>query len=151
MRSFIEWLRTLPGRHADRMDDATVRHHINSVSNLFRRARAEGWVPKGHDPAGDLLEKPVGHPAEPLWFEVPEAALYLAAARKSSADPTATGQPPVPFGYELVATLLLTGGRQDEVLGLEISDVDLKRKTSTFRPNTWRRLKTAKSHRTVPL
>ncbi len=50
----------------------------------------------------------------------------------------------------MIATYLLTGGRQDEVLGLEISDVDLERKTLTFRPNEWRRLKTAKSHRTVP-
>jgi integrase len=57
----------------------------------------------------------------------------------------------VPFGYELVATFLLSGGRQDEVLGLEVSDVDFKRDTLTFRPNQWRRLKTEKSHRTVPL
>lgn len=55
------------------------------------------------------------------------------------------------FGYELVATFLLTGGRQDEVLGLEVPDVDFERKRITFRPNAWRRLKTATSHRTVPL
>jgi integrase len=46
---------------------------------------------------------------------------------------------------------LLTGGRHDEVLGLEIPDIDFDRKTVTFRPNQWRRLKTKKSHRTIPL
>ena len=38
-----------------------------------------------------------------------------------------------------------------EVLGLEVDDVSLERKTVTFRPNRWRRLKTKRSHRTVPL
>ncbi len=37
------------------------------------------------------------------------------------------------------------------MLGLEASDVSFDRKTVTFRPNKWRRLKTKKSHRTVPL
>jgi integrase len=133
------------------LSEGTVRHHLNALSNLYARARSEGWVTTGYDPVGDLLEKPVGDPEAPRWLEVPEAALYLAAAHHTPAGPAANGQPPVSFGYELVATFLLTGGRQDEVLGLEVSDVDLERKTVTFRPNAWRRLKTEKSHRTVPL
>jgi len=100
---------------------------------------------------GDLLEKPTANPDEPLWLDTAEAAPFLAAAEGCPAGPAATGQPPVPFGYELIATYVLSGGRQDEVLGLEVADVDLKRKTLTFRPNTWRSLKTKKSHRTVPL
>lgn len=32
-----------------------------------------------------------------------------------------------------------------------MADIDFDRKTVTFRPNAWRRLKTEKSHRTVPL
>ncbi len=151
VRQFVERLRTMPGRRGGTLDDATIRHHLNAISNMYRRARAEGWAPKGHDPVGDLLEKPRGNPDEPLWLEVSEAALYLAAAQKRPKSRAATLQQPVPFGYELIATYLLTGGRQDEVLGLEISDVDLARKTLTFRPNQWRRLKTTKSHRTVPL
>ena len=51
----------------------------------------------------------------------------------------------------LVATFLLTGGREGEVLGLEVSDVSIERKTVTFRPNQWRGLKTATSFRVVPL
>jgi len=56
-----------------------------------------------------------------------------------------------PFIYPLIATYLLTGGRESEVLGLEVGDVNFERKTIPFRPNDWRRLKTRTSHRTVPL
>jgi hypothetical protein len=41
--------------------------------------------------------------------------------------------------------------RESEVSGLELDDVSLDRKTITFRPNEWRRLKTAGSHRVVRL
>lgn len=53
--------------------------------------------------------------------------------------------------YPIVATYLLTGGRSREVLGLEVSDVSFDRKTVTFRPNEFRRIKTKARHRTVPL
>ena len=49
------------------------------------------------------------------------------------------------------ATFLLTGGRSAEVLGLELDDVSFDRRTITFRPNDWRRLKTRTSWRVVPL
>ena len=42
-------------------------------------------------------------------------------------------------------------GRARELLGLEVGDVSFDRKTITFRPNQWRRLKTATSLRAVPL
>ncbi len=57
----------------------------------------------------------------------------------------------MPFTFELLATALLTGGRPAEVLGLEVHDVNVTREQITFRPNTWRRLKTLTSHRSVPL
>lgn len=56
-----------------------------------------------------------------------------------------------PSAHPLLTAFLLTGGRQKEVLGLEVDDVSFDRKTVTFRPNQWRRLKTLTSHRTVPL
>jgi integrase len=55
------------------------------------------------------------------------------------------------LAYSVVATFLLTGGRYREVLGLELDDVSFDRKTVTFRPNRWRRLKTQTSWRVVPL
>jgi integrase len=42
-------------------------------------------------------------------------------------------------------------GGSGAVLGLELDDVSLDRGVVTFRPNAWRRLKTATSHRSVPL
>jgi len=55
------------------------------------------------------------------------------------------------FAHPLLATFLLTGGRLQEVLGLELDDVSFDRRTVTFRPNQWRGLKTRTSHRVVPL
>ena len=49
------------------------------------------------------------------------------------------------------ASDVVTGGRYREVLGLELDDVSFDRKTVTFRPNDWRRLKTQTSWRVVPL
>lgn len=53
--------------------------------------------------------------------------------------------------HAIVATMLLTGGRKAEVLGLAVEDVSFDGHTVTFRPRPWRRLKTATNHRTVPL
>jgi len=53
--------------------------------------------------------------------------------------------------YPLLTAFLLTGVREAEVVGLEVDDVSGERGTVTFRPNAWRRLKTKKSHRVVPL
>ena len=53
--------------------------------------------------------------------------------------------------YPLLATFLLTGGRKSEVLGLEVDDVSLRPGKVYVRPNEWRRLKSKRSKRTVPL
>jgi integrase len=130
----------------------TVRHYLNVLSNLYKRARAEGVVPSGYDPVGDMPEKPTARRGEARWLEVPDAALLLEAARthRPHIGPKG-GREPFPFAYELLATFLLTGGREAEVLGLEVDDVSLRRGVVTFRPNKWRRLKTITSHRSVPL
>ena len=95
-----------------------------------------------------LMDKPVGNPVEAAWLGPDEAALLLESAK--------TYRPGGPFGlsspiYPLIACFLLTGGRRAEVLGLEVDDISFNRQTVTFRPNKWRRLKTKKSHRSVPL
>jgi integrase len=53
----------------------------------------------------------------------------------------------LPFAYPLLATFLLTGGRESEILGLEVGDVSFARQTVTFRVNQHRRLKTRGSER----
>jgi integrase len=133
------------------MSASSVRHHLSCLSNLYKRARAERVVPSGYDPVGDFDEKPSPRRGEAKWLEIHDAALLLEAARTYRPDPTKGGWRPVPFAYELIATFLLSGGRESEVLGLEVDDVSLDRGVVTFRPNAWRRLKTATSHRSVPL
>ena len=77
-----------------------------------------------------------------------QGALLLEAARRYRPARADLG---MPFAHPLIAAFLLTGGRRAEVLGLEVDDVSFDRKTVTFRENEWRRLKTAGSHRVVPL
>ena len=129
----------------------TVRHHLNAVSNLYARAQAEGYVPPGYNPVAALLEKPSVRPSdEAQWLEVHEAALLLEAARLYRPKRPDLAIPPRRL-YALIATFLLTGGRESEVCGLEVEDVSFDRRTVTFRPNRWRGLKTRTSHRVVPL
>lgn len=130
------------------LSGGTRRQHLNSLSNLYRRAQAEEKVAPGYNPVAAMMDKPTAKKVAAQWLEVPTASLLLEAARtfKPKRDDIA-----VSFAYELIATALLTGGRPAEVLGLEVDDVSLARKTVTFRPNDWRRLKTLTSYRTVPL
>ena len=151
VRRWVEQLRTLPGRGGSLLRGGTVRHHLNSVSNLYRRAQSEGYVPPGYNPVAALLDKPRSEPQEAKWLEVPEAALYLEAARHVSRERSPSGRYPFAQAHPLIATFLLTGGREDEVLGLEVGDVDFDQGWVIFRPNDWRRLKTQKSARRVKL
>lgn len=133
------------------LSGGTVRQHINSLSNLFKRAESHGLVPPGYNPVRNMQEKPKANRVEAKWLEVPDAALLLESARTYRPELIHGGRKPLVFPYELIATYLLTGGREDEVLGLEINDISFDRKTVRFRPNQWRRLKTSSSSRTVPL
>src|SRR5712692_827018 len=146
IRGLVAHLRTRPNGRGATFSDANVRHHLNALSGVFTRAASEGYVLAGYNPVAALLEKPVGVPREARWLEIHDAALLLEAARTYRAP--AQGSP---LGYPLIATFLLTGARETEVYGLELDDVSLKRRTVTFRPNQWRRLKTRGSHRVVPL
>ena len=148
VRRWSEPLHTQSNGRGGTMSGGTVRHHLNCLSNLLRRAQAEGFVPPGFNPVAAMMEKPRAKPLEARWLEVHEGALLLEAARTYS---PARGDLAMPFAYPLLATFLLTGGRAREVLGLEVGDVSFDRKTVTFRPNQWRRLKTTTSLRAVPL
>ncbi|MEZ4414628.1 MAG: site-specific integrase [Gemmatimonadota bacterium] len=141
------------------LSPGSVRKYLNTLSNLYRRAQAEGAVPLGFNPVAAMLEKPVAVRREARWLEVHDAARLLEAARtqrpatvfRGRGQGGAIGPHPFLYLYALVGTFLLTGGRKAEVLGLEIEDISFARKTVTFRPNRWRRLKTATSARVVPL
>jgi integrase len=144
-----------PGRA---LSDGTIRHHLNALSNLFRRAQRRKYVPIGYNPVALLErgERPPVPKSVTSFLEVPAAALLLEAARTY---PRSKREPEMAAAHAVLATLLLTGGRKSEVLGLELGDIGFDRKTVTFRPNSWRgkdgrgrdRLKTAGSERVVPL
>lgn len=139
--------RTLAGTEGT-LGGGAIRHHLNVLSNVYKRAQSESVVGPGFNPCAALMDKPSGKREEAKWLEIHQAALLLESARTYVAKrPEAA----MPFIYPLIATYLLTGGRETEVLGLEVEDVNFERKTITFRPNQWRRLKTLTSHRTVPL
>jgi integrase len=110
-----------PGRA---LSDGTIRHHLNALSNLFRRAQRRKYVPLGYNPVA-LLERgerpPVPKSATP-FLEVPAAALLLEAARTY---PRTRREPEMAAAHAVLATLLLTGGRKSEVLGLELDDISL--------------------------
>jgi integrase len=127
---------------------SSARHHINSLSNLFRRAMRDELIVANPVTLLDRKEKPAAGRREADWLEVGEAARLLAAAERYQPTRDDIG---MPFAYPLIATLLLTGGRPSEVLGLEIDDVSLTHGTITFRPHAHRRLKNAGAHRTVKL
>jgi integrase len=146
-----EWAAVIAARPNGRggtLSGGAVRHHLNVLSNLYVRAQAEGKLKVGTNPVALMPDKPEDTTPEAHWLEIHEGALLLEAARTYKPQRVKRA---MPFLYPLVATYLLTGGRETEVLGLEIGDVNFERGTVTFRPNQWRRLKTKKSHRTVPL
>lgn len=145
---WIAHLEALPSRKGGTQAPGTIRHHLNTLSSLYRRAQSLELVPPGYNPVASLMpgERPTGKREEAAWLEVHEAAWLLEVARRSPRIGNGCE-----FLYPLLATFLLTGGRKSEVLGLEVDDVSFDRETVTFRPNRWRRLKTRKSHRTVRL
>lgn len=146
--TFRDHVRQCAGRGENEASDQTVRHYLNALSKLYQRAISENYVAPGHNPVAGLMDKPTGSPTEAQWLEVPEASLFLEVCRRyEPARPEMAND----FLYEVVATLLLTGGRKMEVLGLQREDVSFERETVTFRPNRWRDLKTATSQRVVKL
>lgn len=146
IQRYAAHLSTVPNGRGKTLSGGSVRKYLNSLSNLYRRAIAEGFAQM--NPVSAMMDKPTAMRKEARWLEVHEGALLLESARTFLAKRPAVA---LPFAHELVATFLLTGGRESEVLGLAVDDVSFDRKTVTFRPHPWRRLKTGTSHRTVPL
>ena len=152
VKDWADWLRTTyKGRRGnDALSPGAIRHNINSLSSVFARAIEDEKVPVGYNPVASWSKKPKGRPAEARWLEPHECALLLEAA-KTYAHETAREDQAIPDLHALLATSLLTGGRPSEVAGLTVDDVSFARKTVTFRPNQFRRLKTLGSARVVPL
>ena len=152
VRAWSALLLVTNSKHKRPFSPESVRRHLFTLSNLYRFAQEAELVPPGFNPVAAFTEKPPRPQREAKWLEVPDAALLLESARTLPIVRTAAGEAlGAGFVYPLLATFLLTGGRRAEVLGLELDDVSFDRRTVTFRPNTWRRLKTRDSWRVVPL
>ncbi|MEX2374319.1 MAG: site-specific integrase [Dehalococcoidia bacterium] len=139
-----------------RRNPGTVRHYLNALSGLYRRA-VEGRFAE-RNPVAELMEKPTGKwKGEAAFLEVAEAARLLEAAR--TLEDGGRQGPGIPGNrinathglFPIIATFLLTGGRKSEVVGLELGDVDFRQGLVHFRPNGHRGLKTRTSVRSVPL
>jgi integrase len=142
VRGWLDELRANAPTKGRPLGDATLRKYLDALGALFRRAVREGRVQA--NPVTNLLpeERPTAGRSNTESLEIPEAALYLEACRRWQPDLDAGA---IPFLYELVATFLMTGGRESEVTGLVIGDLDLERDLLWYRPNEIRAsLKTLK-------
>lgn len=152
-QEYVGWLRKQPNGRGGTFSESSQRKYLNSLSNLYLRAIGERRVPHGFNPVAALMDKPQDAKGrrEARWLEIHEAALLLHAC--TYWRPT---RPDVAISPSLlkaiVATMLLTGGRPSEILGLEVDDVSFSRDLVIFRPNNSRStLKTIQSERTVRL
>lgn len=153
------------------ISNCTLRNELHSLSSLLKRAEYDkaiplnpmrGWAdlpdaPKSRrrclsrDEARALLQ---GAEAEDSRIAALQASGGVEVPRSS----LGRGGTPVPFTHTahtqaaaLVATLLYTGGRSQEVTGLLVEDVDFAEGVIRIRPNRFRRLKRSWAERMVPL
>jgi integrase len=154
VQGYVDYLQTRPTRRKrsdeerGTLGNGTIRHYLNALSSLFERAISEERVPVGYNPVTALVDKPEPHREEAKSLVAHEAALLLESARTYK---PARADIAFDFTYELVATCLLVGGRESEILGLQVQDIEFANGTVWIRPNECRRLKTKRSERAVPL
>jgi integrase len=145
LTGWVDVLRRTDNGRGGTLGETSVRKYLNSLSNLYKRAWSELYVTS--NPVANMFRKPTESRGEAPFLEAHEAALLLESARTYKAP----GDGAFPWMYPLLATFLLTGGRKNEVLGLEVDDLSLRHDKIYLRPNQWRRLKTAGSKRSLPL
>ena len=151
-RHVRKWMDKLAG---EGKSNQTILHHIWALSPVFEYARELGtWTSaEAKNPVQRIYGKPKArrgrHESQKAkYLEIPDAAKILKAAKKLD---RINRNGLIQFVYPLIATFLLTGGRQSEVLGLTWDDIDVDLDFITFRPNKWRGLKREWSERTIPL
>lgn len=146
---YIEARRKQQGRHGERIKAATIHQELTALSRLMKRALSEHKILV--NPVSLCVDRPRIVRQEAEWLEIEEAAKLLAVAGQLDAEPVPPGcSNPIRFLRSLIATALLTGGRNSEICGLEGSDVDFVNGVVRFRENRWRRLKRG-GERAVPL
>lgn len=137
--------RRLPSRLGGQLSPSSARQAIAAMQQCFDHAGDLGAVPEGFNPWRHL--RSVDRPRTPKGFATDFLEGYEAHAMLEASDRLRSSENPI---RGIFAALILTGGRRDEVLGLELDDVDFRRDTLEFRTNRWRRIKTGES-RTIRL
>jgi len=151
IKAWAHYLTVEGGARGRPLSPGSVRHYLFALSDLYGTAQEEEVVPPGYNPVAAWRHKPSVKREEARWLELDEAALLLESARTLPEVRSTSKILDPKLVHALLATFLLTGGRKSEVLGLAVDDVSFDRKTVTFRPHPWRRLKTSTSLRVVPL
>src|SRR3989454_11962547 len=65
VQDWATWLRKYPGRRGrTALSDGAGRDHLNTLSNLYRRAIGERKLPLGSNPVAAYENKPKGRPEE---------------------------------------------------------------------------------------
>jgi integrase len=145
---YVMHLRERSNGRGGTLSAGAINQYLNSLSNLFRRAISEGVVPRGHNPVEQMISRPKIERTPTAWLEIAEMALVLEWARTYQ---PARADLAIPFVYELLMCYAHTGAREDEILGLGRTDVDLARRVITIRPNAWRDVKNKNAERTLPI
>jgi len=132
-------------RSGQTLKASSLRQVLAAMQLIYDHAQDEGVVPMDYNPWRAIRRADRPKPPKTSatdFLEIPEAAALIEAC-----DALDTTRMPL---RTIVATLLLTGARKDEILGLEVKDVDLRRRVIHIHANRWRKVKT-RDERFVPL
>ncbi len=146
LTDYLQWRKQQPGKRKQTVSAQTLRHELNALSNLYKRAVVEGGAEI--NPVSLLLEKPEVDRGEAVWLEISEGAKLLKATLQLDGAPASRA---IPYAHPLTSTFLHTGGRGSEIFGLERRDIDFEKGRVHIRPNSWRQLKRKHHERWVPL
>lgn len=144
VREFAHWLKSQPNGRGGFLGGQSRRHHLSALSGVYERAISEGRLPVASNPVSALVDKPTAPNSRTPALEVDELALLLETARVMATWPDAGNR--LFCAYELLATFILTGAREDEIRHLEIFDLDFESHLIDIRGT-----KTLGSDRTIPM
>jgi len=146
VRAYLRWLKAQPNGRGGFLGRNSRRLHLSVLSGVFDRAISEGRLEQGSNPVAALIGKPTSPRSKTRWLEVDELALLLESARTVHDFGSAVGSRPLPCIYELLATFLLTGAREDEIRRLRIRHLNFANDEISI-PGT----KTRSADRIIPM
>ncbi|MBB6070262.1 integrase [Longimicrobium terrae] len=146
VQAYLKWLKIQPNGRGGYLGRSSRRLHLTVLSNMIDRAISEGKLPLGSNPVTALIDKPTSPRSRTIWLEVDELALLLESARTLREFGPTYGGRPLECAYELLATFILTGAREDEIRRLRTRHVRFRDQTIHI-PGT----KTQTSDRIIPM